>query len=79
MEIELKYLPHMVAVVRYRDGCQRSRNVDREMTHRFRMQKDCGAAIGDFFPHVFPLRPDQVFSVMFGGAHNRAEFAFATA
>lgn len=56
---------------------QRSRNVDREMTHRFRPQKDCSAAIGHFFspPPVFPLRPDQVFSVTFGGAHNRAEFA----
>lgn len=56
---------------------QRSRNVDREMTHRFRPQKDCSVAIGHFFspPSVLPLRPDQVFSVTFGGAHNRAEFA----
>lgn len=56
---------------------QRSRNVDREMTHRFRPQKDCRVAIGHFFssPSVPPLRPDQVFSVTFGSAHNRAEFA----
>lgn len=38
-----------------------------------------GGYLGDFFPHAFPLRPDQMFSVMFGGAHNRAEFAPATA
>lgn len=44
------------------------------MTHRFRPQKDC---IGHFFspPSVLPLRLDQVFSVTFGGAHNRTEFA----
>lgn len=59
------------------DGNVRETSI--EMTHRFRPQKDCEVAIGDFFPHAFPLRPDQAFSVMFGGAHNRAEFAPATA